>query len=85
MRTMPRRLSTTHPRGDYRCLCAYCGVLWHRSRLRKDAAGLLACPDDARGRDQVTLNRLNAANARRRRPSYRHDGGGTDPTSGGDP
>ncbi len=43
--------------------CDYCGVLWPRSRLRRDGAGLLSCPDEGDGRDSVTLSRLNAAGA----------------------
>lgn len=59
--------------------------MWLRSRLVRDASGLLACPDDKSGRCEVELNQLNAQGAMERRPVYRHDGGNTDPTSGGDP
>lgn len=55
------------PRGDYRATCDYCGITWHRSRLRKDASGLLACPDEGNGRDMVTLADANA-NAAGKRP-----------------
>lgn len=61
-------------------MCDYCSIMWHRSKLIRDAAGFLACPDDQKGRDIVTLNKLNAQSAMQRRPVYRHDGGGTDPT-----
>lgn len=46
--------------------CDYCGVPWLRSKLRRDRSGLLYCPDEGGGLDQVTLNEQNAANAARR-------------------
>jgi hypothetical protein len=49
------------PRGDTQRACSYCGVYWLRSKLRRDAAGLLACPDDQDGLDAVTLTEGNAA------------------------
>ena len=63
MLTMPRRYPFPAPRGERREYCSYCGILWYRSSLRRDAAGFLACPDDQGGRDTVTLDRLNAAGA----------------------
>lgn len=42
-------------------MCSYCGVAYYRSELRRDASGNLACPEDQRGRDSVTLNEGNAA------------------------
>jgi len=35
-------------------------VLYYRSQLRRDAAGLLACPDELPGLDSVTLSEGNA-------------------------
>lgn len=65
MRTMTRRYSPTPgPPGERRAMCAYCGIFWYRSQMRRDASGQLACPDDQQGRDQVTLNRLNSQGAR---------------------
>lgn len=48
------------PFGDYESMCDICGVACPRSKLRKKADGLLYCPDDADGRDAVTLSRLNS-------------------------
>lgn len=69
MRTISRHRPSSSPRGDYQAECDYCGAMWYRSRLVKDGAGLLACPDDRRGRDVVTLSRQNAAHARAHRPA----------------
>jgi hypothetical protein len=44
-------------------MCDYCGVYWYRSKMRLDAAGYLACPDDQKGLDVVSLARGNAASA----------------------
>jgi len=49
--------------GDFRCICDYCGVEWHRSQLVRDQSGLLACPDDQPGLDMVALAEGNAAGA----------------------
>lgn len=82
MRTVGRKRPSTSPRGDVQVLCDYCGVQWYRHRLRRDAAGLLSCPDDNDvGRDVVTLSRENAAAA----AAYRgvvstQDGGNYDQT-----
>jgi len=60
-------------------MCDLCGVMWYRSQLRKDRAGNLRCPDDASGRDAVTLSELNAAAAKRSRLITRvKDGGNRD-------
>lgn len=45
-------------------MCDYCGVYWMRSRMRLDASGYYACPDDQSGRDAVTLSRQNAEGGR---------------------
>jgi len=52
------------PRNDVLSNCSYCGVLYPRSKLRRDRAGLLACPKD-RGGDVVTLSEGNAQAAQR--------------------
>lgn len=72
MRTIGRKW--TGSRGDYQAMCDYCGVQWRRDQLRRDASGKLACPDDQRGRDEVTLSNLNAARTTRRL-DRRNDGG----------
>lgn len=59
-RTIPRKRPRTSPHGDTERECSYCGVVWLRSQLRRDAAGLLACPDDVSGLDAVTLSEGNA-------------------------
>jgi hypothetical protein len=63
MKTIGRHFPQTGRRGDFECMCDYCGVYWYRSQLRLDAAGFLACPDDQKGRDVVTLARENASSA----------------------
>lgn len=58
---MPRRYpNLPGPRGERRVACDYCGCVYYRSSLRRDASGFLACPDET-GRDAVTLDRANAA------------------------
>lgn len=65
MRTMSRKYSPLPgPPGERRATCDYCGFKWYRSDMRRDASGLLACPDDMEGRDAVTLNRLNSQGTR---------------------
>lgn len=71
--SIPRRYgSLPGPPGERRVRCDYCSLLWYRSQLRRDPAGFLACPDGCQdGRDTVTCDRQNAANAaqtRGRRP-----------------
>jgi len=44
-------------------MCDYCGVNWRRSKLIRDRAGYLVCPDDRGGRDAVTLAEEAAAAA----------------------
>lgn len=67
MQTISRRWPRNAPRGDAPARCGYCGVIWRRSQLVKDRAGLLACPDDRSGRDIVTLSMLNAQGAKQNR------------------
>ena len=45
--------------------------MWRRSQLRVDGSGLLACPDEGRGADGVTLDKINAANAHHQRRTKR--------------
>ncbi len=63
MRTIKRQWPSNAPRGDIQVICDYCGIQWRRSQLRRDRSGLLACPDDVRGRDSVTLDEGNAMGA----------------------
>ncbi len=81
MRTIQRHHDG--PRGDFRVTCDYCGFEWLRSRCKRDAAGLLACPLDMDGKDSVTLSRENAAGATETiGPLAIRDGGNID--KGGD-
>lgn len=43
-------------RGDFAARCSYCGTYWLRSSLRRDAAGLLYCPQEGTGLDSVALS-----------------------------
>lgn len=80
MRTIGRHWPKDAPRGDYQCRCDYCGVTWRRSQLRRDAAGLLACPDDSPGLDVVTLSRGNLEGMRHKKIGDGiRDGGAIDP------
>lgn len=63
MRTIGRHWPKSW-QGSYAAHCDYCGVRWPRLKMARDAAGLLACPDDQPGRDVATLDRENAAGAR---------------------
>lgn len=79
MRTIGRHWSKKAPRGDFQAICDYCGVQWRRSQLVRDRAGLLACPDDQRGKDAVTLSQENAlAAGEPRGPMMIRDGGNYD-------
>jgi len=45
-------------------MCDYCGSVFYRSALVRKEGGFLACRKDcAKGRDEVTLSRLNAEHA----------------------
>lgn len=74
MYTIGRKRPRSSPRGDHTALCDYCGAKWHRSDLRRDGANLLACPDDYRGLDSVTLSRMNAEMRPPRAPTQIADG-----------
>lgn len=68
--------------GDYAAACDICGAMYRRSQLVRMRDGNLACTgsgtnDDAKGRDAVTLDALNAT--RRIRPRRPHRGGKPDP------
>lgn len=64
------------PRGDFSAECDICGVVWRRSELTRKADGFLYCPDDASGRDVVTLNEGNQeAAAALQQGAPREDGG----------
>lgn len=78
MITVGKRWPRSAKGRDYCAHCDYCGVRWRRSKLTRDASGKLACPDDRRGRDHVTLSQANAAGAAdwaSRRGKAQHDGG----------
>ena len=59
MRTIGRKRPAKSPPGDTVRICSYCGAAWYRSQLVRDRSGNLACPDDQRGRDAVTLTEGN--------------------------
>lgn len=74
--TVGRHLPRRRPKGDYVCECDICGTVWPRSKLTRKADGHLYCPQDARGRDSVTLSDGNAmAASGARGPEPRQDGG----------
>lgn len=80
-RTVHRHRPPTSPAGDTLRTCGYCGVEWYRSQLQRDAAGILACPDDQSGLDAVSLSKGNADAASHHRMGQ-HTGdsdGGIDP------
>src|SRR3990172_1545256 len=58
MMTIGRRYSG--PRFNWRDLCDYCGIEWHRDELVLDENGFLSCPDDRDGRVDKELGFLNA-------------------------
>jgi hypothetical protein len=64
-RTISRNRPPSQPRNDTESLCGYCGVVYYRSQLRRDRAGLLACARDYGG-DIVTLSEANAQDGQRR-------------------
>ena len=65
-RTIGRHLPRSSPRDESVAICAYCGVHWLRSKLHRDEAGNLVCPDEGTGRDVVQLSRENSEMARKR-------------------
>jgi hypothetical protein len=69
MRTIPRNWHGRINGGT--ATCGICGVRWPRAKLRYDGEGQLVCPDEGRGLDGVTLERMNALY--RERPLPRPD------------
>lgn len=59
-RSIPRSI---HRKGEHLSQCDYCGVMWLRSSLRRGRNGLLRCPDDWGGRDELELAELTAQRA----------------------
>lgn len=59
-----RTIGKHHPDGrvsNYTALCAYCGVRYYRSELKKDMSGNLVCPDEGNGRSMLALDTMVAA------------------------
>ena len=82
MRTIGRHWNREDARrGDFAAMCDYCGVMWPRKELRRDAAGMLACRDEGQGRDAVTLARESAAAASRPARQPTTDSAGSDSTT----
>ena len=67
MRSIPTRLPMNTAIRETRSLCSYCGASWLSGDLRRDGAGLLACPLEGDGLDVVTLGKANAEAARAHR------------------
>ncbi len=62
-RTVGHHLPSDLPRGAaFTTTCDYCGFLYFRHQLRRDASGFLACEDDYGG-SVVELSEANAADA----------------------
>jgi len=59
-RTVPRRVDR---KGEHLSACDVCGAAWLRSSLKRGRDGLLRCPQDIAGRDEVTLAELTASRA----------------------
>jgi len=69
---MARSIPSNHAesrRPDVRSRCDYCGADWLRSKLRRDADGLLYCPDEGRGRCRGALDAA-VAEASENLPTY---------------
>lgn len=82
MRTIGRHWPKS-ARGDYAALCDYCSVRYRRSQLVKLPNGYFACSgpgtnDDAKGRDERTLDELNALEIETRWHPTPHRGGNFD-------
>ena len=61
--SIPRRYpARIGPRGERKQRCDACGIMYLRSTMRRMPNGMLWCEDET-GRDEVTLDRLNAAGA----------------------
>lgn len=79
-RTITKHWPSSTPNGDKQAQCDYCGVVWRRSQLNRDEAGLLYCPDEGEGRDGVALSRANAEAASEMRGIEPDRTGGVPPT-----
>lgn len=76
---MSKTIGRKHPTGDpndYYALCAYCGVLWPRSKMHKDRAKLLVCPDEGEGASALALDEhvANQSVGRRQQTVVKRDG-----------
>ena len=60
MRSVPRNIDR---KGEHLSRCDYCGVMWLRSSLRRGRNGLLRCPNDSAGRDELELAEATARRA----------------------
>lgn len=74
-RTISLHFPRDLPQNDVESFCGYCGVVYYRSQLRRDRAGILACAKDYGG-DVVTLGEAQAAAAADRRGISNPDPGG---------
>lgn len=59
-RSVPRNITR---KGEHLSQCDYCGVMYLRSSLRRGRNGLLRCPDDWSGRDELELAEVTAQRA----------------------
>ena len=62
MRTISRHRPNPMAPLDHRTMCDICGVAYHRSDLRRDRSGNLACDRDYGG-DVVSITEENATRA----------------------
>lgn len=60
MLSVPRNI---YRKGEYLSRCDDCGVPWLRSALRRGRDGLLRCPNDIEGRNELVLAELTSARA----------------------
>jgi hypothetical protein len=75
MRTSGRRIRNGERE---RAECSYCGAVYDRRDLVREASGLLRCPTEGNGRDVVELTRDSVATAEAwaaRKISEPHDPG----------
>lgn len=52
------------PARNYAPTCDVCGVQWLRSEMKRNANGMLVCPDDQPGLVETELDRDNAQASR---------------------
>ena len=67
MLTIGRHWHTETANGDRPAACDYCAVMWPRSQLVRDMAGLLRCPNEGNGADIVELSLAQGQQTPRRR------------------